>query len=68
MAFARPDDRGDVSVPLQLPSLHCGQETTIMHDGMLGPVADLGVGDKVRVGDTQDLSTASHFRGLHSSL
>ena len=32
-----------MSVPLQLPSLHCSQEIFTAPDGMLGPVADLGI-------------------------
>ena len=40
---------GDVSVPLQLPSLHCSQEIFMSPDDMLDPKADLNVGYVVRV-------------------
>ena len=49
MVFVRPDDLGDMFVPLQLPSLHCGQEMFMAPDVMLDPVADLDVGYMVRV-------------------
>ena len=58
---------GEMSVSLQLPPLHYSQEL-MAPNGMLDPVADLGVGYMVCVWDAQDVSLASHFLFSYSAF
>ena len=49
MVLARPDERDDMTIPLQSASLYDDQEVFVRSDCLLGPGPDFLVGNMVLV-------------------
>ena len=49
MVFARPDERGDMTIPLQFASLYGGQEVFVWADCLLDLGMDFLIGNMVFV-------------------